>query len=109
MRAVDIFVANPEYRVADVAKALGKHYNTVYAWTHSECFQEELDKRLKEEWKDSARRAKAKMEELVNSSKDEVALNASKFILECTGFKPKEQIEVSSDTGINININYGNE
>lgn len=106
-KAIQYMLTNTKYTQADIAKAVGKAQSTVHWWLASPVFLEEYDKELRAQWKSYVGMAQEKIVEIVNHGKDADALNAAKYILDGNGYKAKEQVEVESNGGINININYG--
>ena len=104
LRAIDMYCTNPGLSIPDIAKQLGKHYNTVWNWFDSPVFKEEIDSRFKSMWKEAAKEAQNKMYDLMRNAKDDVSFRATQYILDCNGFKPKDQIEVSGNMDIEINI-----
>lgn len=102
--ALDMYVANPSLSQADIARALGKHVNTICNWFSSDVFKEEVDKRFKKKWEEAAKEAQSKMYDLMKNGKEDVSFRATQYILDCNGYKPKEQVELSGNLDIEINI-----
>ena len=97
---------HPEWTYQQLGDAVGATKLTVYNWHRSPCYTDELQKRLKEDWKLAAKKAQAKMIELIENGKPEVALNAAKYVLDSTGYKPDENISISGDI-YTYEIDYG--
>lgn len=68
---------------------------------------EERERRLKEEWKAAAKKAQQRMIELMDA-KDEVAINAAKYVLDSTGYKPTDMIDINAGV-YTYEIDYGDE
>ena len=105
---LELELENPNWSYQQLADAIGASKTIVWNWHQSPVYTDELSKRLKEDWKLAAKKAQAKMLELIESSKPEVALNAAKYVLDSTGYKPDENINVSGTSYV-YEIDYGDE
>ena len=103
---IELELEHPNWTYQQLGDAIGASKMTVYNWHKSPCYTDELSKRLKEDWKLAAKKAQAKMLELIASEKQEVALNAAKYVLDSTGYKPDENINVVGDI-YNYEVDYG--
>ena len=83
-----------------LAELLGLNNKTVGKWRKSPEFQEELKKRLAQQWKDAESLAQKKMIELAADGN----FNANKYILDSLGYAPAQRIEADINTDIIINI-----
>lgn len=83
-----------------LAELLGLNNKTVGKWRKSPEFQEELKKRLAQQWKDAESLAQRKMIELAAEGN----FNANKYILDSLGYAPAQRIEADISTDIIINI-----
>lgn len=83
-----------------LAQLLELNNKTVGKWRKEPDFQEEMKKRLAEQWKSAESLAQKKMIELANEGN----FNANKYILDSLGYAPAQKIEADLHTDININI-----
>ena len=83
-----------------LAELLGLNNKTVGKWRKSPEFQEELKKRLAQQWKDAESLAQRKMIELAAEGN----FQANKYILDSLGYAPAQRIEADINTDIIINI-----
>lgn len=97
---LEYMLANPQLPETVCAKNCGVPNSTYFDWKKKGEFTAELDRRLKEMWKDSERTAVDTMLSLCREGE----YNAAKYILDNLGYKPvdKIQAEVSSEITINI-------
>ena len=103
---LELELEHPNWTYQQLADGIGATKMAVYNWHRSPCYTDELQSRLKEDWKIAAKKAQAKMLELINCSKPEVALNAAKYVLDSTGYKPDENINVSGTSYV-YEVDYG--
>lgn len=101
---IELELEHPNWTYQQLGDAVGATKLTVYNWHRSPVYTDELSKRLKEDWKIAAKKAQAKMIELMASEKQEVALNAAKYVLDSTGYKPTDKIDLDTNSVIKINI-----
>jgi hypothetical protein len=98
-------LANPMMPDTQLAKLLGLNNKTVGVWRKKPEFQEELKKRLQEQWQDAERLAQKKMIELAS----EGCFQANKYILDSLGYAPAQKIEADVKQDIVISIGYDEE
>lgn len=101
---IELELEHPQWTYQQLADEIGAAKMTVYNWHRSPVYTDELQKRLKEDWKIAAKKAQAKMLELLASEKQEIALNAAKYVLDSTGYKPTDKIDLDTKGSIKINI-----
>ena len=99
---LELELENPNWSYQQLAEAVGASKTIVWNWHQSPVYTDELSKRLKEDWKLAAKKAQAKMIELMASEKQEVALNAAKYVLDSTGYKPTDKIDLDTTASIKI-------
>ena len=105
---IELEIAHPNWTTQELADGMQMHHNTVFNWQHSPVYTDERERRLKEEWKAAAKKAQNKMIEIMDTAKDEVALNAAKYVLDSTGYKPTDMIDINA--GIySYEVDYGDE
>ena len=97
---LELMLANPMMSDVKLAELLGLNNKTVGKWRKQEDFQEELKKRLAEQWKSAESLAQKKMIELANDG----CFQANKYILDSLGYAPTTKIEADISTPIKITI-----
>ena len=97
---LEAMLAHPMMPDVKLAELLGLNNKTVGKWRKSPEFQEELKKRLAQQWKDAESLAQRKMIELAAEGN----FNANKYILDSLGYAPAQRIEADINTDIVINI-----
>lgn len=97
---LEAMLANPMLSDVKLAELLNLNNKTVGKWRKEPEFQEELKKRLAEQWKNAESLAQRKMIELAN----EGCFQANKYILDSLGYAPAQRIEADIKTDIVINI-----
>ena len=102
---LEAMLANPMMPDTQLAKLLGLNNKTVGVWRKKPEFQEELKKRLQEQWQDAERLAQKKMIELAS----EGCFQANKYILDSLGYAPAQKIEADVKQDIIISIGYDDE
>lgn len=101
LELLEAMLANPMLSDVKLAELLTLNNKTVGKWRKMPEFQEELQKRLKEQWKDAERLAQKKMIDLAN----EGCFQANKYILDSLGYAPAQRIEADVNlTEIEISI-----
>lgn len=99
---IEAMLANPMMSDVKLSELLGINNKTVGVYKKMPEFQEELDRRLKEKWKESERIAQ---ETIIQLAKEK-DFKASKYILDSLGYAPAQKIEadVSASTDFVIDI-----
>lgn len=101
LKLIEALLANPMMPDTEIALQIGINRNTVRVWKQNPEFQEELKKRLNEQWNDSERMAVHTMQMLAS----EGDFKASKYILDSLGYAPAQKIEADvNSTEIIINV-----
>lgn len=95
---IEAIITYPSAPHTELAEIVGINRNTITVWKRDAEFQAELDKRLKEIWKDSEAIAVANMRKLAS----EGHFNANKYILDSLGYAPTQKIEADVNTNIEI-------
>lgn len=97
---IEYMLANPTLPETVCARNCDVPNSTYFDWKKRGEFTAELDKRIKEKWKDSERLA---TETMINLClKGEYA--AAKYILDNLGYKPIDKIQAEVQSDINIVI-----
>ena len=97
---LEAMLANPMLSDVKLGELLNLNNKTVGKWRKEAEFQEELKKRLGEQWKDAERLAQRKMIELAAEGN----FNANKYILDSLGYAPAQRIEADIKQDIEIII-----
>lgn len=97
---LELMLANPMMSDVKLAELMELNNKTVGKWRKMPEFQEELKKRLAEQWKNAERLAQKKMIELANDG----CFQANKYILDSLGYAPVQKIEADVKTDIEISI-----
>ena len=97
---LEYMLANPMLPETVCAKNCGVPNSTYFDWKKKGEFTAELDRRIKEQWKDSERLAVETMVSLCREGKYE----AAKYILDNLGYKPVEKIAADLHADIEITI-----
>lgn len=97
---LEAMLANPMMPDTHLAELLNLNNKTVGKWRKEPEFQEELKKRLAEQWKNAERLAQKKMIELANDG----CFQANKYILDSLGYAPTQKIEAAVSNEIIITI-----
>ena len=97
---LEAMLANPMLSDVKLAELLNLNNKTVGKWRKEEEFQQEMKKRLAEQWKDAERLAQKKMIELAADG----CFQANKYILDSLNYAPAQRIEADLKTDIVIEI-----
>lgn len=100
LELLEAMLAHPKLSDVKLGQLLELNNKTVGKWRKEPEFQEELKKRLAEQWKDAERLAQKNMIELANDG----CFQANKYILDSLGYAPAQKIEADISTDINIVI-----
>ena len=100
LELLEAMLAHPNLSDVKLGVLLSLNNKTVGKWRKEPEFQEELKRRLQEQWKDAERLAQKKMIELA----DEGNFQANKYILDSLGYAPAQRIEADINSDIVINI-----
>lgn len=100
LELLETMLSNPMMPDTKLAELLKLNNKTVGKWRKEPEFQEEMKKRLAEQWKNAESLAQKKMIELADGG----CFQANKYILDSLGYAPAQKIEADISTDININI-----
>lgn len=100
LELLEMMLSNPMTTDVKLAELLNLNNKTVGKWRKEPEFQEEMKKRLAEQWKNAESLAQKKMIELANDG----CFQANKYILDSLGYAPAQKIEADISTDINITI-----
>ena len=93
LEAIEFLMDNPDLSYEAAAETLGIARKTLYNWRHNELFKNEMDRRLKDRWKDSERLA---IDTMINLCKIG-DFKAAKYILDSLGYEAEKKIEVKGE------------
>ena len=96
-KVVEFFIANPGASYQEAADFMGLSKNSIYKYMHLERVNALMERRLKEEWRIHQRKAVNKMLELVDSDRADIAYKAAAYILDSSGYKAPEKVEVTTN------------
>ncbi len=97
---LEYMLANPMLPETVCARNCGVPNSTYFDWKKKGEFTAELDRRIKEQWKDSERLAVDTMLSLCREGE----YRAAQYILDNLGYKAVNKIEADINTDINITI-----
>ena len=97
---IEAIIANPNAPHTELAEIVGINRNTITAWKRDAEFQEALDARIKEVWKDSEAITVNTMRNLAAQGN----FNGAKYILDSLGYAPAQKIEADVSSTITITI-----
>lgn len=97
---LELMLLYPTYTDVKLAEMLNLNNKTVGKWRKQDDFQEEMKKKLNEQWKSAEKLAQKKMIELAEQGD----FRANQYILDSLGYKPTTKIEADVSTDIVINI-----
>lgn len=100
LELLELMLTSPMMSDVKMAKQLELNNKTVGKWRKEPEFQEEMKKRLAEQWKTAESLAQAKMIELAKEGN----FQANKYILDSLGYAPAQKIEAEVKQDINIVI-----
>ena len=93
LEAIEVLMDHPDLPYEGVAELIGVCRKTLYHWRHNELFKNELDKRLKDRWKDSERLAVDTMINLCRAGD----FKAAKYMLDSLGYEAEKKIELKGE------------
>lgn len=100
LELLEAMLANPMMSDVKLGELLNLNNKTVGKWRKEPEFQEEMKKRLNEQWKAAESLAQKKMIELAADG----CFQANKYILDSLGYAPAQRIEAEISNDIVINI-----
>lgn len=90
---LEAILANPAMSDVKLGRLLNLNNKTVGKWRKLPEFQEELSKRLKQQWKDAESIAQKAMIDLAIDGD----FKASKYILDSLGYAPTQRVETKQE------------
>ena len=89
----------------EIAKKLGVANNCISRWMAREEFQKELKNEMHRGFNSLALKARRRLDQLIDSNNDVVALGACKEVLNKAGYMETQKVEQKIDTEIRVDIN----
>ena len=86
------------------AKELGVANNCISRWMARQDFQEELKNEMHRGFNSLALKARRRLDQLIDSNNDVVALGACKEVLNKAGYMETQKVEQKIDTEIKVTI-----
>lgn len=109
LKALEILVSGDYRTYEEVADRLKINRRTLYNWRNEEEFSKELDRRIRIVVGGIAPRALKKLDELIDSKNEQVALQAAKDMLDRGGFKAAEKIDLNGKTESSMTVSFEGE
>lgn len=100
IKLLEVMLANPMLSDVKLAEIMGLNNKTVGKWRKEPEFQEEMKKRLAEQWKNAESLAQKKMIDLAAEGN----FQANKYILDSLGYAPAQKIEADVSGAMDITI-----
>lgn len=100
LELLELMLVNPMMPDTKLAEIMKLNNKTVGKWRKMPEFQEEMKRRLADQWKNAESLAQKRMIELADSG----CFQANKYILDSLGYAPAQKIEADIKTDIVINI-----
>ena len=88
----------------EIAAELGVANNCISRWMAREDFQEELKNEMHRGFNSLALKARRRLDQLIDSNNDVVALGACKEVLNKAGYMETQKVEQKIDTEIKVTI-----
>lgn len=94
-----------DLKKGEIADKLDVAPNAISRWVSREDFQLALEKEMHRGFKDLAVKARKKLDKLIDSNNDGVALGACKEVLSKAGYDATQKIEQKVDNIIRVSVN----
>lgn len=101
LKALELLVSGECKSYSEVAQRVEISQKTLFNWRSEEEFSQELKRRIDLRISSSVPRAVRRIEKIIGSQNEEVALKACKDILDRSGYKASDRVEL--DGKINQN------
>ena len=106
LKALEILVSGDYKSYEEVAGKLKITRRTLYNWRNEEEFSAELERRIKIKIGGIVPRAIKKLDELIDSKKEIIALQAAKDMLDRGGYKATDKIDINGKTESNMSVSF---
>lgn len=105
MAAIQYMLDNPMCTVRDVARSLNVNESTIHNWRKLQIFWDEYHKQCDKKFKSYESLAVKKLIENVEQGNQK----AIEYVLDYSGYKSSQDVNVNSDSGFTIEVNINNE
>lgn len=109
LKALEMLVKGDYDTYEEAADKLKISPKTLYNWRQDEEFSKEYDKRIRIKLGGMAARAAKRIDELIDSENPDVAFRASKDVLDRTGYKTADKLDISAETTGQISVAFEGE
>lgn len=103
LKCIELMVYT-DMKKQDIVKKLGVAPNAISRWMNRDDFQDALQAEMHRGFKDLAVKARKKLDQLIDSNNDGVALGACKEVLNKAGYMETQKIDANVETTINVSI-----
>lgn len=103
LEAIQLMVYT-DMKKGEIADKVGVAPNAISRWVAREDFQQALQDEMHRGFKDLALKARKKLDKLIDSNNDGVALGACKEVLSKAGYDATQKIEQKVDNVIKVSI-----
>ena len=103
LRCINLMVYT-DMKKQEIAEELNVAGNTISRWMDREDFQEELRNEMHRGFNSLAIKARKKLDQLIDSKNDGVALGACKEVLNKAGYMETQKVDANVETTINVSI-----
>lgn len=104
---IEYSLQHPLLTDTQISKDLNITCKQICVWKKDPEFVAELDSRLKEQWNGYAKEAQEVLHRILLTARDDIAIKAATYILDSTGYKATDKVELDVDGGVDITIDYG--
>lgn len=108
LRCIEIMAHEPHRTNQDIANEININNGTISQWLKRDDFQQALKEENQRKFKSLASRAIKRLEQLMDSENEKVSLDASKEILNKSGYQEPTKIEQDIKNEIVIEITNDN-
>lgn len=109
LKALEMLVKGDYDTYEEAADKLKISPKTLYNWRQDEEFSKEYDKRIRIKLGGMAARAAKRIDELIDSENPDVAFRASKDVLDRTGYKTADKLDINAETTGQISVAFEGE
>lgn len=106
LKALEMLVKGDYRTYEEAAEILKISPKTLYNWRKDEEFAREYDERIRIKLGGMAARAAKRIDELIDSANPDVAFRASKDVLDRTGYKTADKIDINAETTGRISVEF---
>ena len=108
LKCIELMVYT-DMRKQDIAKELGVANNCISRWQNREDFQDALKEEMRKGFNSLALKARRKLDRLIDSNNEGVALGACKEVLSKAGYDAPQKVEQTIDSVTTIKVDIVDE